>query len=505
MKIKNTWFWSFVIFLSAAFFRIFFLDLIEFKFDEAITLFELNRFYNSPYFMQTGPVQSTGVYNFPLFNYIMIVLSFPIRDAQFLSFIVALINTTSVSFFYIFTRRFYNNFIAILASLILVFSPWSILLSRKIWIPDLIFPFVLISFYSFHKLIFEKNKNSVFFLFFFLSLLFQLHAAGAFFAFATILILVVFKRLTDYKRILLGIIIGFIPGVPYFLRQFSSSPFCIDCVSFFNYQKLEKPFDFYNFIRPFQLINGFGFDAILGKDYKEFINNFSFINYIFLFELFIITFGIIFILKYKRNFIFLLLYLLLIPLFYFISKIPSYPQYFANLMPVLAVIFALSFNYLFTLSKNVLLKSVVFLLFFIFIFTNIIFEISFYKFLSFKQNINGDYGAIYIKTKEFVEKETNNYFLLPYYNELKSYAFMFAQSPYLYRQLGIYFLQKNEANGAIFEFQKAIKLNPKDTISRANLAQIYILTGKKEEAMNEIKILEAQDSTTTAKLKEMFK
>ena len=65
-------------------------------------------------------------------------------------------------------------------------------------------------------------------------------------------------------------------------------------------------------------------------------------------------------------------------------------------------------------------------------------------------------------------------------------------------------MQKNNVDLAILEFNKSLSTNREDLFSRANLAYIFIATGKINEAKEQISILENKDATTAAKLKEIM-
>ena len=138
-------FWVIIIFIAASIFRLSFLDLIEFKLDEARDVYEMERFWSDPYFIQRGTIQSTGIYNPPLWYYFLAIISWPSRDPQYLSFMIALINCVGVAGFYWVIQRFYGQFVGVSAGLLMAFSPWAILFSRKIWAPDMILPLVVSS------------------------------------------------------------------------------------------------------------------------------------------------------------------------------------------------------------------------------------------------------------------------------------------------------------------------------------------------------------------------
>ncbi len=494
-----------IVFFLASIFRLTFMDLIEFKFDEAFTVFQMTSFFNDPVLFQTGPVQSTGMYNFPIFNYVMLVLSLFSRHPQYLSFMIGLINSLLIAVLYFAIKKFYGQKTAIFSSLFLIFSPWAIIFSRKIWMPDLILIFVIPSIYFLQSLILEKKLNSTFWLFLFLTLTFQFHASGAFFTMATILILLILRTRIDVKKAFEGIGLGLITAIPYFIRQLLSSPFCIDCQLFLKYQQIPKEADYQNFLRPLQLLNGSFFEILLGSNFPEFIVNLKIIELIFYSSFVILIISCILVIKYKKEYAFLILYVLIIPALYLITKTPSYMHYFVILFPVVAILLGLGFSILLGLIKSKLYVCVIYLFFIILIAANIAFEIKLIQFLTAKKVINGDYGPIFSETEKYINQETNSYLIYPEYDQIKSYAYFFPKPELLHAKLGEYLLKKNAGDLAIVEFKKALTINPKDIFSRANLTYIYILQNKKEEAAKEINILEQDSSTVSAELKGIMK
>ena len=418
-----------IIFICAAIFRLTFLDLIEFKLDEARDVYEMVNFYRQPHLFQLGPIQSTGVYNPPLWYYFLTIISLPSRDPQYLSFMMGLLNSLAVAAFYLVVRKFYGQKVGVAAGLLLAFSPWAILFSRKIWAPDLIFPLMVPLFYILHKLFLDKTYTAVYKMNFFwisllLSLLAQLHASGLFLAVVSIIVItiitVIQKIKVSWKGAGLGLLISLIPLLPYLAYQIQTG--CADCQAFFSYQSEERQFDTNNFLRPFQLINGSSYHLVLGDDYEIFLAQFpviKFFNMLFLLEFTLGILGIIYILRAQRedtskniivskvgslppkagsnNNLFLLIYLGVVPLLYFISKTPAHLYYFLILAPVSILLYALGIAYLGRVSKNLWIPTFVGMTVVV---INIIFEISFYQFLSEKQNIQGDYGPVYRLTRQ---------------------------------------------------------------------------------------------------------
>lgn len=506
--LQKPFFWALVIFVAASVFRIFFLDLIEFKGDEASAVFDMYRFFAKPFIFQTGQIQSTGVYNPPLFYFLMIPISFFSLDPQTLSFVIALINTICVSLFYLVIKRFYDHLTAVFASLLIAFSPIPILYSRKIWIPDLLAPFVLAVIYFLHQVVVAKKKKYYFGLFLTLSLMIQMHASGLFLTAATIIILLILNRKKiDYKLSLTGFGLGLLPALPYFYRQVTSQPFCIDCASFIKYQSTEKSFDLLNFIRPLQLLNGSYYQDILGSDYPNLINTYpviNILNIIFLSQALVLLAGAYLIVRFKKKYLFLVILLLTIPGLYLISRTPSYMHYFIMLSYVVALVFGLSFKLLYDLLRSTNFKLVILAIYIIFVSANLLFMIYFYTFLSHKKTIVGDYGPIFPVTKHFVESQTSKYKSLDDYQQIKYYAYLYATTPLYHAKLGEYFAQSLQPDLAVQEFKKAVEVNPNDIASLANLTYILIITKQYDDAKKQLDILSIKDPKIADDLKRIL-
>lgn len=451
----STVFWIILLFAASAIFRMFFLDLIEFKNDEALTVYQLENFYSHPYLMQTGPISSTKVYNPPFYNYLMIMLSFFSRDPQFLSFVIGLINTLCVPLFYLLVKKYYSNTTAILAAFLMALSPISILYSRKIWNTNLLMPFCLAYFYFLMQVIIKKDKKSYLGLFLTLVLMTQIHASGLFLTISTILTLIFLKRKINFKYALIGLILGLIPALPYFYREISSNPICIDCQAFIKYQSSNLNFDFGNILRPFQVVNGVYFFDPLGLDYNLFLEKFpliKFINLVFYLEYAVPVLGIYLLIKYKSKHLYLLLISGLVILLLILTRSTSYIYHTRIISPLIILVYALSLELMQKFFKS---KKIALAIFLIISLSNIIFEISFYKFLFDKKIIKGDYGPIFAVTKTYAQNQIEPYKDLPNYQQIKIYSYVFSVFPDFHYHLGEYFAKNNRQDLAILEFKKA--------------------------------------------------
>lgn len=457
--IDNNLFWIIIIFIVASVFRIFSLDLIEFKSDEAITVYQTALFYNQPHIIERGLISGIGVYNFPLFNYLMVFLSVFSRNPELLSFLIALINSILLVVFYLIVRKYFNQLTAIFTSLLLAFSPWAIIFSRKIWAQDLIFLFLIPLIGLIYELIFKKNNKVSFWIFLLLILLVQLHGSGLYFFITTIIIFLFYRVSLNYKAAILGILVGLIPVIPYVLFQINTIPVCPDCESFLKYQNSIRNFDIYNFIRPLQIMGGLGYHFVLGNDYNNLISMFPLIDklkYIFLAELIIPILGIYYILTEKRVYIFIPLYIIIIPILYFLTRTSPYMHYFVILLPFLALLYGISLNFLFNLSSKIITKIGMIILYLVILTADIVFLLSFNNFLSIKKDIDGDYGQIYVQTEIFVNDEIKDYKKLDYYDQLKNYAYIYAQSENFHSKLRDFFIYKAENDLVNLESQKAL-------------------------------------------------
>lgn len=469
-----------IIIFFAVFFRLFYLDLIEFKYDEALQTFQTYLFYQQPFLPQIGMTASTGVHNFPLFNYLLIILGLFSQNPKYLSFLIALINVIAIILFYFLTGKIYGSGIAFISALSLSISPWAIIFSRKIWAQDFILIFAVPFFYFLQKIIISKKSINIIKFAFLLFILIQLHASGIFLALAVILIFIFLKIKVNLKKFIIGFLLAFVFVFPFIIFQITSSQFCPDCHAYLAYLKSPRPFDFENFIRPLQIINGSYFEFLMGKDYGNFINLnplLSYLNYIFLAEFLIITGSIFYFLKYKRNFLYLPLLVFLISFLYFISRTPSFMHYFVIILPLVCVIYGLIFYEFYQLNQNKKYKVAIIFIFLIFFISKFFFSFQFFDYISKKQNIAGDYGPVFKLTETIINQNLETYFMIPEYEEMKNYGYIFINTPVFHQKMGDYFISKNYTGYALSEYQKAIEDNPKDAYSSTMINKIknYIL------------------------------
>jgi len=422
--------------------------------------------------------------------------------------LIAFLNSLAVVGFYLLIKKYYGQIIAMLSSVSIALSPWSILFSRKIWNPDLILLFLLPFLYFLHRFLFDKDKKALFWLALFLALLCQLHFSGIYLGVIIVVIIWVYNKKEklehfSYSRLIGGLGVGLIPVLPWILGNLNSQPFCRDCVAFITYLKIPKSFDFYHLLRPWQFLNGLNFEMVLGKDYVNFLHTYPFIHYLLLLfwlELLVLGIGLTYIVRQKRQWLWLVLFTVLVPILYLLAKIPAYPYYFVILSPMVFVISALGWYFLSKLLKQTIWPYLIYALFLLIQLTHVIFMVSFFQFIQARQEINGDYGPIFTKTAAYIQSQVKQYETLPYYDELLAFAYVYKHPTHLNQQLGRYLALKGNLDAALDQFNKALAINPKDSYSRSMQAQIYLMQGNFDQAEIEITQLKTTDRTIASQL-----
>lgn len=506
--LTNTFLQIIIIILFASIFRLTSSDLIEFKYDEALSTYQTYLFYSDLNLPQKGLIASTGMYNFPLFNYLLIIIGIFSQNPVYLSFVIALINIGIIILFYIFTKKLSGQTIAFISSLTLAVSPWAIIFSRKIWAQDLILLLAIPFYYLLQKSMEDRKVSNLALMTFLLFLLIQLHASGIFLMLAIIVIFFLYKVHIKKAKIIKGLLFASIFIMPYILYEFTSTPFCRDCVAFLEYQKSARPFDLENFLRPIQILNGLHFEFLAGKDYQDFLNSSPLlygIRYIFIIEAIVFFISSIYFFKKNIAKLYLGKIVFIVSMLYFVTRTPAYMHYFVILLPVVCIIYALIFKYFYSQFKNNLYKTLVIIIILIFFLSKVIFTYFFFQFLNNKQALSGDYGPSFKLTENIIHQNLQHYSSLKNFNEIKQYAYIFINTQILHQKMGDFFLQKQMPEYAIIEFQKAIETNDQDLYSRANLAYIYIRMGQKNSAIEQINIIEKQNSTISAQLKDLIK
>lgn len=424
-----------VILISALSFRITNLNLIEFKSDEALNIFLAAQPLFGHSFLPGGTVSSLGVLNPPIFNYILFPVTFLSLDPRVITLFMALANVAGIIGFFLLLRKYYGLGTALIASLLLSFSPWAILYSRKIWMQDLLMPATVIMLFAVHKLISEK-KDMYWILYAASSLiLIQLHQVSVVFVLIVSVFMLAKVRL-NLKYLIFGILIGILPLIPYIIFELQNK--CPDCFAILSSrERLNTGYSLKAFIRPLQIVSIGDFRYILGNDTLTFAQKFPLVykarEFLYL-EYLLLPLGLaVFIAKYKK-FSFLGYASFLTIASYFFLRIESFMHYYIILLPLLFLFLATVFSF-FLKSRNIFLKAGSTALLGTILLTSIAFNKTFFDLLKMTGGTKGDYGATFAKKEADIKERLKKYKNDPRLAErtLASYiplAYMYGYEPF---------------------------------------------------------------------------
>lgn len=481
-----------LILLFSLIFRITSLDLIEFKTDEAVNLLLASRPLFGHPFAPGGTLSSIGILNPPLFTYLLFPLTAVSLDPKWISFFIGFINSLAIAFLFLIIRKYYNQTIALLTSFFIALSPWAIIYSRKIWTQDLLIPFFVPFFYSFHKLLVEKKQ--IFWIPYatLALILIQLHQIVIIFIGILTFFLLLQKVRVNLKYLLIGTTIGIIPLLPYAFFELNNN--CPDCKAFAGAKnKLSSQRSLELFARPLQITNQGNFRFILGDDTLTFSRKFSFVDKlrrIFYIEYLLMPMGLILFYKYYRKYKPLAYSAVLLPIAYFLLRIEPFMHYYIIIMPLLFIFLAVSFNYLIS-NKNWLLKTASLIVLLAIFFESITFNFSFFSLLKTQGATKGDYGSTYHNTNREVENKLSVFKNRPDYEEIKLANYIPLDYVYSYMPLGkILYGDVKETDIPLLENE--LKTNSKDPRVKQKIVAFYT---KEEPDIQTIDLLREKTST----------
>lgn len=436
-------------------FRIFFQQNIQFASDESVSFYTVYDFLVNHHMPNTGMISSTGFYNFPLFPYFMSLLSLVHLEIRFLTHEIAVINVVAVVGFYILARKFYSQIVAVTSSLLLSLAPWPILFSRIIWQQDVIIIFLLPFLYFLHQLIYLKDKNATFWVFLFGALVMQIHASCIFFV--GISAVYAYSQKVSLKKLqaIIGTVIGFIPAIPYFKYQFFSGLFCMDCERFSHTHSGTFALDHFNFLRSFELFTTFNFNFELGKSYSEFVQTYPLVILVQIISLFCVVLaltGLYVAFKKNKKYRLLAMYVIFLPILYFLAGNVSYIHYYVVLIPVMALLCGIGFDYLLSLAKKSRREKVLYGLLGLTLISFFAFELVFNSFLTKKKVVEGDYARIYEVGENIITSRLKRYEDKPFYTELKYYGSIYIYSSLFHLIVGDFVAAKHDYKNAMIEY-----------------------------------------------------
>lgn len=288
---------------------------------------------------------------------------------------------------------------------------------------------------------------------------------------------------------MLGLFVGLVPAIPYIIYELTNK--CPDCLLFLNLERnLPVSRTTEVFIRPLQILNQGNFHFLLGDDTITFANEFPFIytlrKFLYL-EYLLIPLGIFLFWKKYQKLRFLVYSILMLPFVYFLFRLNAAMHYFIIITPLLSLFLGLSLL-TFLNSKNRIIKYLFSFLIIILLISSITFDFAFFKFLSSKKGLKGDYGAsLAIVQKENEEelkihKEDENYQEMFIANYIPLWIFH-GTSPFAKM---IYPFAKTQKNLHLLE--KRVKTVPSDPRVIQELVTYYTTTNPTRSTIDQLRI-----------------
>ena len=196
----------------AAFTRLFRLDLMEFKADEAeacrLALHVLG--YGEPgvgrFFPTQGLASSVGVPNAPLFIYLVALPLAVVRSPIAVAVAIAASNIVAVWLSYRFGKKCFSTFVGCATAALFALSPWGIVFSRKIWAQDILPIFSIVFLLQLHALLVERRPRAVAWLIIIAAAATQLHFSAIVLVVILIAALVVAREVVRPRWLAVGVL-----------------------------------------------------------------------------------------------------------------------------------------------------------------------------------------------------------------------------------------------------------------------------------------------------------
>jgi 4-amino-4-deoxy-L-arabinose transferase-like glycosyltransferase len=421
-------FFLFII-LFAIYFRLASIDLAEFKGDEARDSFIAKDLVEKGKVPLLGAPTMIGGNSGPIY-YFLLALPFSLSANPIVaSAFIASLNVIAVVVTYKFARDFFNERIALIASALTAVSPFVIIFSRKIWNPDLIFPFSIILLYSVYSVVLKKNAKFLIPLFVSLSFLVQIHAITLFLVPALLIFLFKFRSNIKLKYLAVGLLLSvflFSPFIYFELtNNFKNTRILFSTSSLYQFNKLNM----ISISHLAGLTSGSGFNYMIGNEANSFNSSIFNINRFFVVENFLLFFGTILLFYFSTRKTFsdnlkysILLFWFLIPLVILLFfNGPLQPYHLLLLLPVNFLIIAILFDFLLEKAERMRFqKQVKFLILFVLVailIAQIVFDQAFLDFLNKNGGTDGMYeiGVKYkLDVARFVTENSPQNFSISY-------------------------------------------------------------------------------------------
>ena len=254
--------------IAAAFLRLYNLDYLEFKGDEALNSFKALKMAEGIHLPLTSGMSSVGIHEPPLFMYLLAIPFLVTPNPVFATAFIAVLNVLGIVVCYFLVRKFYSERAALIAAALYAVNPWQVLFSRKIWTQNLLAPFVMLLAYFMFSMVIEGKKKHLIYMFMVLAIVLQLHLSAAYLS-VLVVGLVAFRwKHLEKSQLIMGVALLVLSFTPYLIFQFQNN--FVDFHAALRIFLKKSPFHLAAFTTPFKLLTTTGFEYSLGHDFPIF-------------------------------------------------------------------------------------------------------------------------------------------------------------------------------------------------------------------------------------------
>jgi 4-amino-4-deoxy-L-arabinose transferase-like glycosyltransferase len=432
-----------IVLIVASYFRLSYMDLIEFKSEEARDTVVIQNIVEGKGYPLLGAPFSAGGRSGPVFYYLLSIPYFIVRDPRAVSFFVGILNVFGVFLMYKIGNDFFSRTTGIISAAFLAVAPYAVMYSRKIWNIDVLLPFVLLFFYL--LLSYFKKKESKYLILAAIPLAFclQIHITSVILVFILIFSLIIHKQKIRPRELLAFMVIFLVIFSPFFYYEVNH-----------NYENIRTFFNYKSKIASKQLnsivwhhftgtTTGLYFDFILGSSSQRFYAMLpSFTNQIFALQFLLILLSLVYISKKiiqkskkRKEYLVLIFWIVitLVLLSFFSGGL--YPHHLTIILPAVYLSTAILLSSLISCPRKIV-KAFALLVLFLIIAMQVVFLQMLFNFLNINCGAAPDYDIAYkckLEAVNFVIQdsgansfEASNYLTRHFLNQ--EYTYLFSQS-----------------------------------------------------------------------------
>ena len=215
------WEWAGLALLVAvgAWLRLFRLDLIEFKGDEAIAAWLALQFVKGGSLPLAGLMSSVGVTNPPLFIYLLVPMFLVSGDPSVIGALLVVQSLAAVVICWHIGRRYYGSLTGLVSAAMFAVSPWAVIYSRKIWAIDLEPLLTCGVVWALHALVLGRRPKAIFWVALLVPCLMMNHFSGFGPLAAVLGVLLLLRPRLDWRWTAGGLLIAGVLALPYVRYQ----------------------------------------------------------------------------------------------------------------------------------------------------------------------------------------------------------------------------------------------------------------------------------------------